>query len=72
MEKLELGQEDVYKVDGIINPADLMDLRDADETGKMNFEKWEHFYPADLPEEDGPLKRIVRAVGIPPPIMYVT
>lgn len=52
MEKLELGQEDVYKVDGIINPADLMDLRDADETGKMSFEKWEHFYPADLPEEE--------------------
>jgi len=52
MEKLELASEDVYKVDGIINPADFMDLRDADEAAGMSFEKWEHFYPADLPEEE--------------------
>lgn len=52
MEKLELTSDDVYKIDRIINPGDLMELRDADETGKMSFEKWEHFYPADLPEEE--------------------
>lgn len=52
MEKLELNSDDVYKVDRIINPGDLMELRDADENGKMSFEKWEHFYPADLPEEE--------------------
>lgn len=52
MEKLELTADDVYKIDRIINPGDLMELRDADETGKMSFEKWEHFYPADLPEEE--------------------
>lgn len=52
MEKLELAADDVYKIDRIINPGDLMELRDADESGKMSFEKWEHFYPADLPEEE--------------------
>ena len=52
MEKLELSQDDVYCVNQIINPADLMELRDADESGALCFEKWEHFYPVDLPEEE--------------------
>ena len=52
MEKLELNEDDVYRVNQIINPADLMELRNADESGSMSFEKWEHFYPADLPEEE--------------------
>ena len=52
MEKLELKEDDIYRVDQIINPADLMELREADEGGKLSFEKWEHFYPADLPEEE--------------------
>ena len=52
MEKLELKDEDVYKVDQIINPGDLMELRQADESGSLSFEPWEHFYPADLPEEE--------------------
>ena len=52
MEKLELAEDDVYRVDQIINPGDLMELREADESGEMSFESWEHFYPADLPEEE--------------------
>ena len=52
MEKLELADEDVYKIDQIINPGDLMELREADEDGTLSFETWEHFYPADLPEEE--------------------
>ena len=52
MEKLELNEQDVYKVNQIIDPNDLMDLRDVDDAGKMSFERWEHFYPADLPEEE--------------------
>lgn len=52
MEKLELTEDDVYRVDQIINPGNLMELRAADEDGKMSFEHWEHFYPADLPEEE--------------------
>ncbi len=52
MEKLELAEEDTYRVDQIINPGDLMELREADEGGALSFERWEHFYPADLPEEE--------------------
>lgn len=52
MEKLELENDDVYKVDQIINPGDLMELRDADEYGKLSFDRWEHFYPSDLPEDE--------------------
>ena len=51
MEKLEIGVEDVYQVDRIINPGDLMELRDSDIGAELSFEKWEHFYPADLPED---------------------
>ena len=52
MEKLELKEDDVYKVSQIIDPNGLMELRDADEAGNMSFGRWEHFYPADLPEEE--------------------
>ena len=52
MEKLELKEDDIYLVNQIINPADLMELRDADENGSLSFEHWEHFYPADLPEDE--------------------
>ena len=52
MEKLELKEDDIYTVNQIINPADLMELRDADEAPALSFEHWDHFYPADLPEEE--------------------
>lgn len=52
MEKLELSNDDVYKIDQIINPNDLMELRGVDDADKMSFEPWEHFYPADLPEDE--------------------
>ena len=52
MEKLELTEEDVYKTEGILDPGGLLELREADETGKLSFEEWEHFYPADLPEDE--------------------
>ena len=52
MEKLELSEDDVYKVQQIINPNDLMDLRDSDEGAQLSFDRWEHFYPADLPEDE--------------------
>lgn len=52
MEKLELSNDDVYKIDQIINPNDLMELRGVDDADKMSFESWEHFYPADLPEDE--------------------
>ncbi|MCQ2572782.1 MAG: polyphosphate kinase 1 [Treponema sp.] len=51
MANLELKEKDVYKVSGIIDPG-VIELRDADENGELQFEKWEHFYPHDLPEEE--------------------
>ena len=51
-EKLELGDEDIYQIDGILNPGGLMELRSIDTEGKMSFERWEHFYPCDLPEDE--------------------
>lgn len=50
--KLELTTDDVYKVDQIINPNDLTELRGVDDAEKMSFEKWERFYPADLPQDE--------------------
>ena len=51
-EKLELADEDVYLMDGILNPGSLMGLRGVDEDGAMSFDRWEHFYPCDLPEDE--------------------
>ncbi len=51
-QNLELTNDDIYKIDGIINPSALMDLRDTEEGERLSFEKWEHFYPSDLPEEE--------------------
>ena len=52
-EKLELGDDDVYKIrSGIINPGVLMELRELEGSEKLSFDKWEHFYPADLPEDE--------------------
>ncbi|MCR5495307.1 MAG: polyphosphate kinase 1 [Treponema sp.] len=51
MEKLELKEDDVYKVEDIINPGVLMDLREIDD-GKMSFPEWQHLYPQDLPIDE--------------------
>lgn len=51
MEKLELKEDDVYKVEDIINPGVLMDLREIDD-GKMSFPEWQHLYPQDLPVDE--------------------
>ncbi|MCR4735744.1 MAG: polyphosphate kinase 1 [Treponema sp.] len=52
-EKLELLDEDVYKIrSSIINPGVLLELRELEEAEKLSFDQWEHFYPADLPEEE--------------------
>ena len=52
MQHLELTEEDVYRTEGMLDPSGLLELRDADETGRLSFEPWEHFYPADLPEDE--------------------
>ncbi|MFA6856071.1 MAG: polyphosphate kinase 1 [Treponema sp.] len=52
MEKLGLGEDDVYKTDGILDPCALMELRRTDEASKMSYPEWQHFYPVELPETD--------------------
>ena len=52
MQHLELTEDDVYRTEGLLDPSGLLELRDADETDRLSFEPWEHFYPADLPEDE--------------------
>ncbi len=50
MEKLELKEDDVYKVNCLVDFSELMNLRDSAEN--LSFPSWEHFYPHDLPQEE--------------------
>ena len=52
MEKLELKEEDVYRVDDIINPPDLMELSEVEDAAKLKFPVWQHFYSAELPKDE--------------------
>ncbi len=51
-EKLSLSDDDVYIVDGIIDPQALMELRDTEQGAKMGFPEWHHFYPDSLPKDE--------------------
>lgn len=51
-EKLNLTEDDIYKVKGIVEPSILTELRSQEECIKMSFPSWQHFYPADLPEDE--------------------
>lgn len=51
-EKLDLQKDDVYKVEEVVEPSKFMDLDSNDDTADMHFEKWEHFYPHNLPEDE--------------------
>lgn len=50
-EKLELKDRDVYHVSGLIDPG-VLNLRSADENGELQFARWNHFYPHDLPQDE--------------------
>lgn len=50
-EKLELKDRDVYQVSGLIDPG-VLNLRSADENGELQFARWNHFYPHDLPQDE--------------------
>lgn len=52
VEKLDLRKEDVYKVEEIVEPSKFSDLNNVEDADEMHFEKWEHFYPHDLPEDE--------------------
>ena len=50
--KLNIENDDIYIVDGILNPQVLMDLRGTSEGRNLGFPEWEHFYPVSLPKEE--------------------
>lgn len=52
MEKLELKEEDIYLAEDLIDPSVLMELRNTDEGAKNSFPEWNHFYPAELPQDE--------------------
>lgn len=51
MKNLKLTAEDIYETDDLIDPSALLEIGNLEETAKLKFEKWEHFYPKSLPEE---------------------
>ena len=50
--KLNLENDDIYLVDGILNPQVLMDLRGTSEGRNLGFPDWEHFYSVSLPKDE--------------------
>lgn len=51
MEKLDLTADDVYCVDGILEPSCLLELRGVS-PAKMSYQPWQHFWPAALPQDE--------------------
>lgn len=51
MKNLELSNDDVYECDELIDPGCLLEIGKLEETARLKFESWEHFYPKSLPEE---------------------
>lgn len=52
MKNLNLGKDDVYECNEFIDPSVLMEIANLEETAKLKSERWEHFYPASLPETE--------------------
>lgn len=52
-QKLDLKTEEIYAFDGLINPANLAELSDAEDTAALKNPKWQNFENISLPE-DGP------------------
>lgn len=53
-EKLNLSEQDVYAVEGPIDPSTLLDIADYAQAAPLSYEKWEHYYPPLL-EKGQPL-----------------
>lgn len=51
-EKLNLTEDDIYKISGALNPSVFMELRETEEAKKLSFPNWKHYYPTDLPQEE--------------------
>lgn len=52
MENLELNTDDIYECDELIDPGTLLEIGNLEETAKLKLEKWENFYPKNLPEDE--------------------
>lgn len=52
--KLDLQEQDVYMVEGPIDPSTLLALTEWPQAIPLSYEKWEHYYPAQL-EKGQPL-----------------
>mgnify|MGYP003289369984 CR=1 FL=1 len=59
MKNLKLDSDDVYECDELIDPSSLLEIGNLEETARLKFDKWEHFYPKSLPE-DGPYWDILK------------
>lgn len=51
MERLDLCADDVYPVDGILEPSSLLELRPV-ASQKMVYPEWQHYWPATLPKDE--------------------
>ncbi|MGP1459449.1 MAG: polyphosphate kinase 1 [Treponema sp.] len=51
-EKLHLSEDAIYKIEGIVEPAVLTELKKGEESVKLSFPDWQHFYPAALPDDE--------------------
>lgn len=49
--KLDLNANDIYQIDGIMDPSTLLDITKADDTENLHYPAWHNFYPSELPED---------------------
>lgn len=49
---LKLKEDDVYIVNGLIEPSSLLSLTKAENTENLLYPEWKHFYSDDLPENE--------------------
>ena len=50
--KLALSPDDVYQVDGIMDPSTLLDINQTEGADKLHYPEWQHFYPPELPQDE--------------------
>lgn len=49
--KLNLNENQVYEINGLMNLSSLMELSKNQGTEKLLYPEWKHFYPAALPKD---------------------
>lgn len=50
-QKLFVKNDDIYEVNGLIDPTTLLDLTSTEEAPKFLYPEWNNFYPSDLPHD---------------------